>query len=360
MRYRALTSTGDYRLGRGSQEFLVNTPACVGQAVLTALLLHQGEWFLDLTVGMPWETQVLGKGTLSLYDAAIKAAILNVQGVKSILSYESILGAPLANPPSNPSSPITIVNDNFLRANQSPIGFPWTVVGAGALPGSIQLLNGAVSPFSLAQVGGAILYNARVWTPNQSSSFQIVNLMQGAGYIGAILRADLLGENFYYMNLDASAGFGGLGLLTPLNLQKVVGGVLQGPPFFSFGYFTPRVGDQFAVQINGGTIAAFQNGKLLGSFTDPSPIATGVPGLFAEPVAGIAAVTDLAMTNWLGGSPIDTSGVNVASVSAQPRNLQVNVTIDTIFGPTAIATTLPTLRGYGVGPFAQIPYGGGG
>jgi hypothetical protein len=91
LRYRALTSTGDYSFGLGPQEFLVDTPATVAQAVLTALLLHQGEWFLDLTAGMPWETQVLGYGTQSLYDAAIKNEILNVQGVLSIVSYSSSL-----------------------------------------------------------------------------------------------------------------------------------------------------------------------------------------------------------------------------------------------------------------------------
>lgn len=92
MRYRKLSSPGgDYVFGQGNAEFLVDNPACVAQAVLTALLLHQGEWFLDTSVGMPWETQVLGYGTRSLYDTAIKAAILGVQGVQSIVSYSSSL-----------------------------------------------------------------------------------------------------------------------------------------------------------------------------------------------------------------------------------------------------------------------------
>lgn len=91
MRYRKLDPQFDYVFGQGPQEFLVNSPACVAQAVRTALLLHQGEWFLDVTAGMPWETQVLGYGTQSLYDAAIKAVIGAVQGVQAILSYSSSL-----------------------------------------------------------------------------------------------------------------------------------------------------------------------------------------------------------------------------------------------------------------------------
>lgn len=91
MRYRALTQTGDYTLGKGPSEFLVDTPATVAQAVLTALLLHQGEFFYNTSAGMPWETQVLGYGTQSLYDSAIKAEILGVQGVQSIINYSSSL-----------------------------------------------------------------------------------------------------------------------------------------------------------------------------------------------------------------------------------------------------------------------------
>jgi hypothetical protein len=82
---------GDYSFGHNAQDFFVNEPAAVAQAVLTALLLHQGEWFLDVTIGMPWETQVEGFNTQSLYDTAIKTVVLGVQGVLAILEYSSVL-----------------------------------------------------------------------------------------------------------------------------------------------------------------------------------------------------------------------------------------------------------------------------
>lgn len=91
MRYRSLDANGDFVFGHGPSEYLVNSPATVAQAVLTALLLHRGEWFLDQTIGMPWETQVLGYGTQSLYDSAIKTEILGVQGIQAILNYSSSL-----------------------------------------------------------------------------------------------------------------------------------------------------------------------------------------------------------------------------------------------------------------------------
>jgi len=91
MRYRARDANGDYTFGQGSANFLVDSPACVAQAVQTALLLWVGEWYLDTTAGTPWATQVLGVGTVPLYDAAIKAKILSVQGVQDIASYSSSL-----------------------------------------------------------------------------------------------------------------------------------------------------------------------------------------------------------------------------------------------------------------------------
>jgi hypothetical protein len=93
MRYRKLDADGDYTFGRGQGDFLVDSPTCVAQAVQTALLLAQGEWFLDSTAGVPWSTKILGYGTGSVYDLTLKEAILGVEGVDSITSYSSTLDA---------------------------------------------------------------------------------------------------------------------------------------------------------------------------------------------------------------------------------------------------------------------------
>jgi hypothetical protein len=91
MRYRMLSATNDYVFGNGPGEFLVDSPAAVAQAILTRLRLIQGEWFLDSTVGIPYNTQVLGFGTSGLRDAAIQTAIQNTPGVNQIVSYSSQL-----------------------------------------------------------------------------------------------------------------------------------------------------------------------------------------------------------------------------------------------------------------------------
>ncbi len=47
MRYRAWDANGDYTFGQGSKNFLVNSPQCVAQAVVSRLRLQLGEWFID-------------------------------------------------------------------------------------------------------------------------------------------------------------------------------------------------------------------------------------------------------------------------------------------------------------------------
>lgn len=89
MRYRKLSPTGDYVFGHNQQDFLINSPATVAQAILTALKLLQGEWFLDSTKGVPWLQQVAGRKTT--FDQVIQNAVRNVQGVVDLDSYSSLL-----------------------------------------------------------------------------------------------------------------------------------------------------------------------------------------------------------------------------------------------------------------------------
>lgn len=91
MRYRTLTATGDYTFGQGGTNFLVNSPAAVGQAVLTRLKLFQMEWFLDQTAGVPYGAQILGANTDSTRDLAYQTVILETQGVTAITEYASYL-----------------------------------------------------------------------------------------------------------------------------------------------------------------------------------------------------------------------------------------------------------------------------
>lgn len=89
MRYRKLSPSGDYTFGQGTANYYINQPEAVGQAVMTRLRLLTTEWFLDLTSGTPYNTDILGTGTQATRDLAIKRRILQTPGVNQLVSYDS-------------------------------------------------------------------------------------------------------------------------------------------------------------------------------------------------------------------------------------------------------------------------------
>ena len=91
MRYRRETATGDYVFGQGDADFFVNEPGAVAQAVKTRLRLFLGEYFVDTTVGMPWQTRVLGYNRSDTYDAAVRATISQTEGFANFVNYSSDL-----------------------------------------------------------------------------------------------------------------------------------------------------------------------------------------------------------------------------------------------------------------------------
>jgi hypothetical protein len=92
LRYRTLTASGDYTFGHPNQ-FLVDSPQAVAQAILTRLKLLTGEWFLDTKEGTPYFEKILGHNTGGTRDIAVRDRILNTPGVKQIVSYASTVDA---------------------------------------------------------------------------------------------------------------------------------------------------------------------------------------------------------------------------------------------------------------------------
>ena len=89
MRVRKQTATGDYQFGQGSADFLIDSAAEVAQRIQTRLLLMRGEWFLDVSDGTPWSTEILGAHTKPFYDLAIQERVLRTEGVVEIIDYQS-------------------------------------------------------------------------------------------------------------------------------------------------------------------------------------------------------------------------------------------------------------------------------
>ncbi len=127
MRYRKLDANGDYSFGSGLQDFLVNDPDTVAQAILTRLRLWQGEWFTDTQDGTPWATAVLDKYTESVRDAAIRERVLGTPGVRSILSYRSSMD--------------TAARTYTVQIIVDTIYGKVAVAGAGAVPPNRDRLN---------------------------------------------------------------------------------------------------------------------------------------------------------------------------------------------------------------------------
>jgi hypothetical protein len=81
LRYRRLDANGDYVFGGDQASFYIDQPEAPAQAIGTRLKLLLGEWWLDVTDGTPWLTQVLGNRTRATRDVVLKARILGTQGV---------------------------------------------------------------------------------------------------------------------------------------------------------------------------------------------------------------------------------------------------------------------------------------
>lgn len=60
MRYRRLDENYDYTFGNGQYDFLIDIEA-VPQAIKTKLMLFQGEWWEDLSEGLPFYQDIAGQ-----------------------------------------------------------------------------------------------------------------------------------------------------------------------------------------------------------------------------------------------------------------------------------------------------------
>lgn len=91
MRYRKLTSDGDYSFGAGLKDFYIDVPEAVAQSVQTRLLLWLGEWFLNIDEGTAYMLGIFGKHNKTTADVTIQDRILSTPGVISIANYNSII-----------------------------------------------------------------------------------------------------------------------------------------------------------------------------------------------------------------------------------------------------------------------------
>lgn len=82
------TETNDLDFKNGDIYF-VEDADCVAQFVRQRINTIAGEWFLDITEGIPYFTDILVKNpNIIVIDSLLKNVILNTAGVLELLSFE--------------------------------------------------------------------------------------------------------------------------------------------------------------------------------------------------------------------------------------------------------------------------------
>jgi hypothetical protein len=89
MRYRKLDADRDMVFGHGQADFYRDVPNAPAQAVGTRLRLISGEWFIDVTEGVPYQVSALGTGKRDTIEPMFRQAILRTQDVTGISAWSS-------------------------------------------------------------------------------------------------------------------------------------------------------------------------------------------------------------------------------------------------------------------------------
>lgn len=78
----------DVHLAPDGNLAMVKDAEAVGQHAKQRVMTFKGEWFLNSDVGVPWLTQLLGKGyNPALAESIIKAVIKKTGGVTAITTF---------------------------------------------------------------------------------------------------------------------------------------------------------------------------------------------------------------------------------------------------------------------------------
>lgn len=92
MLYRRLDADGDYCFGKSRNDFLTANEA-VAQAIKTRLYLLYGEWWEDITDGLPLWEKIIGSGAgaqnVAAVDIIIRDRILGTVDVTGLPAFES-------------------------------------------------------------------------------------------------------------------------------------------------------------------------------------------------------------------------------------------------------------------------------
>ena len=172
--------------------------------------------------------------------------------------------------------PSPVASFNFATAaNQNPILSPWvSETGVGLVAG--RILSGQYL-CSADATNSAILYDGGiVWPVNQVVQATLAALAPNTGFAGLNL------DSYYQLGIDTGQTPGGMGLFSTLKFIK------NGSTIANFS-MTPNINDVMMASVVNGLLSFSQNGNLIGTFLDTTPIPAGQPGLTNSPYNGAAA-----------------------------------------------------------------------
>lgn len=91
MRYRRIDEDGDYIFGNGQYDFLIDIEA-VPQAIKTKLNLFRGEWWEDLSEGLPFYQEIAGEFIKTDEDKDIVTRLYcnRISDVEQVTSFLSV------------------------------------------------------------------------------------------------------------------------------------------------------------------------------------------------------------------------------------------------------------------------------
>ena len=83
------TRTHDLVLTAAGDTIVVTDVDLIRQRIKQRLLSIEGEWFLDVERGLPWFTEIIGKGAEQEQISALLAtAIADTEGVDSLIQFD--------------------------------------------------------------------------------------------------------------------------------------------------------------------------------------------------------------------------------------------------------------------------------
>ena len=90
MKYRKLDENGDYSFGNNSFDY-IDADNAIAQAIKTKLQLFYGEWWEDISLGLPMFQSILGQvSNENLRRTVILLCAEQIQNVEGVSSVDSI------------------------------------------------------------------------------------------------------------------------------------------------------------------------------------------------------------------------------------------------------------------------------